>query len=68
VEETFKAIKEGIAKRKKSISLFEVAYSNCYIDLEKDKWKPALENVIQYYIETEEYNLCAECRDLISKL
>jgi len=68
MEETFNAIKDGISKRKKSTSIFEVAYSDYYIDLEKDKWKPALENVMKYYIETEEYDLCAECRDLINKL
>ena len=68
MEETFIAIKEGIIKKRKSIPLFEVALSNCYIELEKDKWKSTLENVMQYYVETEEYGLCAECRDLINKL
>jgi hypothetical protein len=68
IDETIYAIKDGIEKNKKVISLFEVAYTDCIIDLDKTKWKSALENVIEYYIEKEDYTKCAEIRDLITKL
>jgi hypothetical protein len=68
IEETVSAIKEGIKKKKKSIALFEIAGSNCYVEIEKDKWKPSLENIINYYIESEDYDKCIECRDLINQL
>lgn len=68
IEEAIYAIKEGIEKNKPSISLFEVAYSDYYIELKKDKWKSTLEKVLEYYIEREEYDKCAETRDLINKL
>ena len=68
IEEAVYAIKEGIEKNKTSISLFEVAYSDYYIDLGKDKWKPTLEKALEYYLEREEYDKCAEARDLINKL
>lgn len=68
IEEAIYAIKEGIEKNRPSISLFEVAYSDYYIELKKDKWKSTLEKVLEYYIEREEYNKCAETRDLINKL
>ena len=68
IEETIYAIKEGIENKKESISLFEVAYSNCYIQLDKSKWKPTLEKLLEYYVEKEEYDKCIETRDLISKL
>ena len=68
IEEAIYAIKEGIAKNKTSISLFEVAYSDYYIELKKDKWKSTLEKALEYYIEREEYDKCAETRDLINKL
>jgi hypothetical protein len=68
INETIIAIKEGIKTNKKSISLFEVAGSDCYIELKKDKWKSSLENAINYYLESEDYNKCIECRDLIGKL
>lgn len=68
IEETIYAIKDGIARNKSSISLFEVAYSDYYIELEKPKWKPTLEKVLEYYVEKEEYDKCAEARDLINRL
>lgn len=68
IEETISAIKEGIKKKKKSIAIFEIAGSDCYIEIEKDKWKLSLENIINYYVEREEYDKCIECRDLIDKL
>jgi hypothetical protein len=68
IEETVYAIKDGMAKNKKIISLFEVANTNCYIDLEKNKWKSTLEHTIEYFVEKEDYNKCIEIRNLIDKL
>jgi len=68
MEETIYAIKDGIEKKKSSISLFEVANSDYYIELSKENWKPALEHLIEFYVEREEYDKCAEARDLINKL
>ena len=68
IEETVIAIKEGIKKKKKSTPIFEIAGSDCYVEIEKDKWKSSLENAINYYVEHEDYDKCIECRDLISKL
>jgi len=68
IEETVTAIKEGMKKKKKSAPIFEIAGSDCYLEIEKDKWKSSLENALEYYVEHEDYNKCIECRDLISKL
>jgi len=68
MEETIYAIKDGIEKKKASISLFEVANSDYYIELSKENWKPALEHLIEFYAEKEDYDKCAEARDLINKL
>ena len=68
LEEAIYAIKDGIEKHKTSISLFEIADSDCYIELSKDKWKPTLEHLIEHYAEKEEYDKCIEVKDLISKL
>lgn len=68
IDETVVAIKEGIAKKKKSINLFEVTNSEYYIELKKEQWKSSLEKALEYYLEKEEYERCAECRDLINKL
>jgi hypothetical protein len=68
IEETILAIKDGIKKKRKSIPIFEIAGSDCYLEIEKDKWKPSLESALNYYLEREDYDKCIECRDLISKL
>ena len=68
IEETVIAIREGIKKKKKSTPIFEIAGSDCYLEIEKDKWKSSLENAIEYYVEREDYDKCIECRDLINQL
>lgn len=68
INETVIAINDGVKLNKKSISLFEIADSNCFIKLERNKWKSTLENVIQHYIKEENYDMCITCRDLINKL
>lgn len=68
IEEVIVAIKEAIKTKKTSISLFEVANSGYYIELKKEQFKPSLENALEYFLEREEYNRCAECRDLINKI
>ena len=68
IEEVIVAIKEAIKTKKTSISLFEVANSGYYIELKKEQFKSSLESALEYFIEREEYNRCAECRDLINKI
>lgn len=62
------AVKEGIAFGKNVIRLFELNGSGVYLTSEKDDWKPGLENAMQYFEEREEYEKCAECRDLLKQL
>ena len=68
IAETITAIKDGISKNKKSTSIFEIAGSNYYIELERTEWKSTLENVMQYYVDKEDYDTCVKCRNLIKKL
>lgn len=68
IKEAVEAIKDGIKRNKSTVSLFEITYSDYYVDLAKDEWKSTLENSIEYFIEKEEYPKCIEIRDLIKKL
>ena len=68
MEETVNAIKDGVYTKKKKISLFSLANSDYYIELEKRQWKLSLQHALDYYVKTEDYNKCIECRDLIQKL
>jgi len=68
IEELVKAIKEGVNKRKKSVSLFEIHNSGMLLELERDNWKQSLENALTFYVEKEDYNKCIEVRDLIKQI
>ena len=68
IEETIFAIKDGIKKKKKSISLFQIAGTTSYLELEKEKWQPTLENLLEHYVENEDYDRCIEIRDLIKQI
>lgn len=68
IEETIFAIKDGIKKNKKTISLFQIAGTTTYLELEKEKWQPTLENLLEHYVEYEDYDKCIEIRDLIKQI
>lgn len=62
------AVKEGIEAKRDVIRLFELNGTGVYITSEKIDWKPGLENAERYFLESEEYEKCAICRDLIKLL
>lgn len=68
IEELVMAVKEGIKKKKKSVSLFEIYNSGMLVELERPKWKQSLENALEFFIEKEDYDKCIEIRDLINKI
>lgn len=68
IEELVRAIKEGVSKRKKSVSLFEIHNSGMLLELERDNWKQSLENALTFFVEKEDYSKCIEVRDLIKQI
>jgi len=68
LNEAVNAIKDGVLRNKKSISLFGIANSNLFINLKKEKWKSTLQNSMDYFVKLENYDRCIEIRDLIKKL
>jgi hypothetical protein len=68
IKELVLAIKEGIKSNKKSISLFNLADSDYYIELDKEKWKQSLKRALSFYEMEEDYGKCIECRDLLNEL
>jgi len=62
------AIKEGVNSKKKSISLFSLANSEYYIELEKQQWGASLQQALNYYESEENYTKCIECRELLKKI
>jgi hypothetical protein len=68
MDEVVIAIKEGVSNKKKSISLFSLANSEYYIELEKPQWNASLQQALNYYESEENYTKCIECRELLKKL
>jgi len=68
MDELLKAIKDGVNNKRKSISLFSLANTDYYIELEKNQWSLSLQKALDHYVELEDYNKCIECRDLIKQI
>ena len=68
LNEAVKAIEDGVTKNKPSTSIFEIADSYHFVELDKKDWKPTLEKSLGYFANMEDYDKCIEIRELIGKL
>ncbi len=68
MKEVVDAIKDGIKRKRRNISLFQINDSNYVIGLDKKQWKPSLESALKYFEEKEEYNKCSEIVKMINSL
>ena len=66
--ETYNSIKSAITNKKQEAHLFEINTSGTLVVLEKDKWLPALESVIQYHADRDNFEMCIEIKELQQKL
>jgi hypothetical protein len=68
MNELVDAIKDGIKKKRRDISLFIINDTNYIASLEKKQWKPSLESALIHYEGLEEYNKCHEIKNIIDSL
>ncbi len=66
-KETLSSIQDSIRRKRKTATLFEIANTGAYIDLDQENWNDSLKKALKHFEETEEYNYCIQCRDLINK-
>ncbi len=62
------SIANGIKNNLESVSVAEIKHHDVIISVPKNEWKSGLENAIEYYIKTEEYEVCSKIKKLIKKL
>lgn len=62
------AVEEGIETRKKKIKLFQISNTGVYIDSLKRDWPSGLRLAHQYFLDTEDYDKCSKCIELLTKL
>ena len=61
-------IADGIEDDLESVNIAEIKNHNVIISVPKAEWKAGLENAMNYYIKTEEYEECSKIKKLINKL
>ena len=61
-------IASGIKEELESVNIAEIKHHDVIISVPKDEWKSGLENAIEYYIKTEEYEVCSKIKKLIKRL
>jgi len=62
------SIANGIKNNLESVSVAEIKHHDVVISVPKNEWKSGLENAIEYYIKTEEYEVCSKIKELIKRL
>ena len=61
-------IADGIEDNLESVNIAEIKNYDVIISVPKTEWKSGLENAIEYYIKTEEYEECSKIKKLIKKI
>jgi len=61
-------IDSGIKEELESVNIAEIKNHDVIISVPKDEWKSGLKNAMEYYIKTEEYEVCSKIQKLIEKI
>jgi hypothetical protein len=62
------AVEEGMITKRPFIRLFELNGTGVYITSIRSSWKIGLEQALEFYLETENYEKCAVIKTLTNKL
>ena len=68
MRDSFKAIKEAIKNDKTTVELFNIVNLSVIIKLSYLYYPSALKKISNYFEEYEEYEKCAEIKQLLNKL
>ena len=70
--QVYKSLIEGISEafttKVEEIKLCEVKYANTYLTVHRDAWSGSLAKAMDFYIEKEQYEMCALIKDLTNRL
>jgi len=61
-------IADGINEKLESVNVAEIKNYDVIISVPKSEWKAGLENAMDYYIKTEEYEECSKIKKIINRL
>ena len=70
--QVYKSLVEGIAEaieeEKDEVKLCEVKYATTYLTVHRDAWSGSLAKAMDFYIDNEQYEVCALIKELTSKV
>ena len=70
--QVYKSLVEGIAEaieeEKDEVKLCEVKYANTYLTVHRDAWSGSLAKAMDFYIDNEQYEVCALIKELTRKV
>ena len=61
-------IADGINDNLESVNIAEIKNHDVIISVPKAEWKAGLENAMDYYIKTEEYEECSKIKKILKRL
>ena len=67
-DEVLPAINQAIKGKKSTATLFQINFTDAYLELLKSEWAGAIDSSIEYFSKKENYEVCGELTALKSKL
>ena len=61
-------ISEAVEINSNEVKLCELKYANTYLTVHKKDWSNSLAKAMDFYINNEQYEMCALIKELTSKL
>lgn len=66
--ETIAGITDAVNTKSKTATLFQIAKSEYYLELDKSQWKQALQTCIDRLVVDERYEECSKIKVLMDKI
>ena len=70
--QVYRSLVEGITEafetNSNEVKLCEVKYANTYLTVHRDAWSGSLAKAMDFYIDNEQYEVCALIKELTSKV
>ena len=68
----YKSLVEGVVEAMENnsneIKLCEIKHTNTYLTVNKNNWSSSLAKAMDFYIDNEQYEVCALIKDLTDRL
>lgn len=66
--ETTAAIREAYRTKQKSAVLFQLNNENCYFEIPKSEWRPAITVCLEQLEKKEDFEGCAELKEILNNI